>query len=689
MASQLQLRGGTTAEHGSFTGAIRELTVDTTLKALRLHDGVTAGGTVIAGLSDIQALITALSNSTSVTFASEASTRTTAIDNLTTVVNTANSDRAAADTAIEIAYGLADVATLSSAYNYTDSAISNLLGGAPDLLNTLNELAAAIGDDSNFITTLTTSISNETTARTSADIALDIRLAALETDTTSATAVAAVQADVDQNETDSDAAVAAVQADVDQNEADADATIAALQADVDQNEADCDSAIAAVQADVDQNESDADTAIALKAPTDNPTFTTKVSSPEYHSDGGHLKFKAATNDIMFYPNNIETLQITRSGTDCRFTSNGGTGTFKFNQQVDLAGGMKVGGVEVTADAAELNYVDGVTSNIQTQLDATNAAITTSNTSTLTSAQSYADTAVSNLVDAAPGAINTLNELAAAINDDESFSATVATNIAAVQTDVNANEVAASAATAAVQSDVDANETAINASLSTETSARTSADSALSARLDTAEAKSSYSDPTTQTLLTAETSARTSADSTLSGRLDTLEADDTTQTLLTAEATTRASADTALSARLDTAEAKTSYSDPTTQTLLTAETTARTSADSALSARLNTAEGKSSYSDPTTQTLLTAEASTRSSADSALSARLDTAEAKSSYSDPTTQTLLSAEATTRAAAVITLQTNIDTITTARTVDEERHLQAGLATGYLYVSNFSGG
>ena len=49
MASQLQLRGGTTAEHGSFTGAIRELTVDTTLKALRLHDGVTAGGTVIAG----------------------------------------------------------------------------------------------------------------------------------------------------------------------------------------------------------------------------------------------------------------------------------------------------------------------------------------------------------------------------------------------------------------------------------------------------------------------------------------------------------------------------------------------------------------------------------------------------------------------------------------------------------------
>jgi len=52
-------------------------------------------------------------------------------------------------------------------------------------------------------------------------------------------------------------------------------------------------------------------------------------------------------------------------------------------------------------------------------------------------------------------------------------------------------------------------------------------------------------------------------------------------------------------------------------------------------------------------------------------------------------LLTAETSTRAAAVITLQTNIDTISTARTVDEERNLQAGLATGYLYVSNFSGG
>ena len=41
---------------------------------------------------------------------------------------------------------------------YADAAIANLVDGAPGLLNTLNELAAAISDDENFATTLTTSV---------------------------------------------------------------------------------------------------------------------------------------------------------------------------------------------------------------------------------------------------------------------------------------------------------------------------------------------------------------------------------------------------------------------------------------------------------------------------------------------------------------------------------------------------
>ena len=43
--------------------------------------------------------------------------------------------------------------------------------------------------------------------------------------------------------------------------------------------------------------------------------------------------------------------------------------------------------------------------------------------------SYVDNAVNNLVDTAPDALNTLNELAAALNDDADFSNTIATSIA--------------------------------------------------------------------------------------------------------------------------------------------------------------------------------------------------------------------------------------------------------------------
>ena len=44
MPDQLQLRGGTTAQHTSFTGASKEVTVDTTKKTAVVHDGSTVGG---------------------------------------------------------------------------------------------------------------------------------------------------------------------------------------------------------------------------------------------------------------------------------------------------------------------------------------------------------------------------------------------------------------------------------------------------------------------------------------------------------------------------------------------------------------------------------------------------------------------------------------------------------------------
>ena len=50
MPTILQLRRGTTAENASYTGSVGELTVDTTLNKVILHDGSTAGGATVGNL---------------------------------------------------------------------------------------------------------------------------------------------------------------------------------------------------------------------------------------------------------------------------------------------------------------------------------------------------------------------------------------------------------------------------------------------------------------------------------------------------------------------------------------------------------------------------------------------------------------------------------------------------------------
>ena len=52
MAKQLQLRGGATSDHSSFTGVVREVTVDTDKDVVVVHDGSTAGGHPLTKASD-------------------------------------------------------------------------------------------------------------------------------------------------------------------------------------------------------------------------------------------------------------------------------------------------------------------------------------------------------------------------------------------------------------------------------------------------------------------------------------------------------------------------------------------------------------------------------------------------------------------------------------------------------------
>jgi hypothetical protein len=119
MANALQLRRGTTTQHNTFTGLAGEVTVDTDKETVVVHDGSTAGGFPLARASDLT-----------------------------------NFDADTLDGK--------QLATIESEYQtFANTAAANVVDSAPGTLDTLNELAAALGDDPNFATTVTNSIATK------------------------------------------------------------------------------------------------------------------------------------------------------------------------------------------------------------------------------------------------------------------------------------------------------------------------------------------------------------------------------------------------------------------------------------------------------------------------------------------------------------------------------------------------
>ena len=110
------------------------------------------------------------------------------------------------------------------------------------------------------------------------------------------------------------------------------------------------------------------------------------------------------------------------------------------------------GISSTVSSTEIGYVDGVTSAIQTQLDAKLATATAASTyaplaspaltgvptaptaaantnTTQIATTAYVQTELSDLIGGAPGALDTLNELATALSNDASYSTTITTALA--------------------------------------------------------------------------------------------------------------------------------------------------------------------------------------------------------------------------------------------------------------------
>ena len=119
--------------------------------------------------------------------------------------------------------------------------------------------------------------------------------------------------------------------------------------------------------------------------------------------------------------------------DAFFTGSGVT----FNTNVDATAGLDVTGnitVSGTVDGVDVAALQVAKNSISTSNGVILNGVTAttqsaSDNSTKIATTAYTDTAISNLVDSAPGTLNTLNELAAALGDDANFSTTVTNSIA--------------------------------------------------------------------------------------------------------------------------------------------------------------------------------------------------------------------------------------------------------------------
>ena len=145
------------------------------------------------------------------------------------------------------------------------------------------------------------------------------------------------------------------------------------------------------------------------------------SAPGSNNDEGDLYFDTTSNELRVYNGSAWQGGVTATGNLAGLGANTFTGAQTF------ASGQTFDGRDVSADGAKLDAIttssgailNGVTATTQSAGDASTKVATTA----------YTDTAITNLVDSSPSALNTLNELAAALGDDANFSTTVTNSLA--------------------------------------------------------------------------------------------------------------------------------------------------------------------------------------------------------------------------------------------------------------------
>lgn len=336
---------------------------------------------------------------------------------------------ATATTSLQSYADTAETDAVSTANAYTDTAVAGLVDSAPGVLDTLNELAAALNDDANFASTVTTNIA---TAKSEALAYTDGQIAALDfNNVAGGIAVTGGALNLGAN---SDLELSG-SSEVSYSGA----TIVGEDPDAAGNPAVCASSFRPTASVSNLNlRPNAGGAIDL--------------------DGGDVTY-GGTGIVGDDPDNAGNPTV------CASTFRPSNGVTDLNLRPGTGGAVTFGGNVLEGVSTPVAGTDAVN---KTYADAGDAA-------TLASANAYTDQEVAALIDSAPGALDTLNELAAAMGDDANFAATTTTAIATAKSE------AISTASADATSKADAAQTAaISAASADATSKANAAQSAAEA-----------------------------------------------------------------------------------------------------------------------------------------------------------------------------------------------------------------
>lgn len=260
------------------------------------------------------------------------------------------------------------VASLDATGNVPISQLGNIIDGAPGTLDTLNELAAAVNDNPDFyqgVNGLFTTTENLNTSvngltQTVTDLSTDVssidgRVDTLETDLGNlSSSSSTTSSTVSELVTDLEALETSVST-ISTNLTSVSTDVGSLQTSV--------AAIEVQVGDLETSTSNISTELATKADLDSPTFTGAVSLPSATSIGN------VTSDELAHLDGV-TSGI-QAQIDSKLASSVASTTYApldaptFTGTVSLPATTAIG----TVSATEIGHLDGVTSGIQSQLDA--------------------------------------------------------------------------------------------------------------------------------------------------------------------------------------------------------------------------------------------------------------------------------------------------------------------------------